>query len=177
MPWSPYAHSSQTLSPTRYALPPSLLATCFRIQRSLVQDCLRSDCMQPMHHDLSFSSLVSHVAPPVRGTSFRTPCCRGRSTRSSSRTLGGRIGDIAPHAFDSTFVHQTSDCAGDDEARAEQGSDGDMRSDDGCHLLEIDIVSKTNLKFVVQALPVVRKLLTGHSAKCCRMCAGGHPPL
>ena len=171
MPWSPYAHSSQTSSPTRYAQPPSLLATCFRIQRSLVQDCLRSDCMQPMHHDLSFSSLVSHVAPPVRGTSFRTPCCRGRSTRSSSRTLGGRIGDIAPHAFDSTFVHQTSDCAGDDEARAEQearteqGSDGDMRSDDDSHVLEIDIVSKTNLNIVVQALPVVRKLLTGHSAK------------
>ncbi len=105
--------------------------------------------MQPMHHDLSFSSLVSHVAPPIRGTSFRTPCCRGRSARSSSRTLGGRIGDIAPLAFDSTFLHQTSDCAGDDEARADLGSDGDMPSDDDSHLLEIDIVSKTNLNIAV----------------------------
>ena len=97
-----------------------------------------------MHHDLSFSSLVSDVSLPVHGASFRTPCCRGRSTLSSSRTLGGRIGDIAPHAFDSTFLHQTSDCARDEEARADQGSDGGVPSDDDAHSLEIDIVSKTD---------------------------------
>jgi hypothetical protein len=106
---------------------------------SFSQDCLRSDSMLPMHQDLSFSSLVSEITPSVRGSGFRTPCCRGRSVATSSRTPG-RIGDIIPDSWDLAFLEQSLEQA-EAEPLQNQKID-DVPGDDGVwlHSLEMDIV-------------------------------------
>jgi hypothetical protein len=109
---------------------------------ALFQKCLRSDSMLPMHHDLSFSSLLSEVVPTALRCGLRTPCCRGRSMRTSAR-IPGRIGDIAPDSLDSAFLQQSMDsAAAEEQSQLHTQQVGAMSGGDNImlHSLEIDIV-------------------------------------
>jgi hypothetical protein len=103
-----------------------------------LQERLRSDSMVPMHQDLSFSSLVSEIVPSVRSSGFRTPCCRGRSVRTSLR-VPGRIGDVAPDPMDSIFFQPVSDFPEAEPPQTEE-EHGDVSYDGNTHSLEIEIV-------------------------------------